>query len=246
MPFAIRHILGTTCWYQKRHFIECYRFDDARRWCYLRYKVDRVWKYTECHHARWVDLCHAWPCPCWLYKDLSVTSEGNGDLAQTPSGDIATDVSGVLGLADQGAVKIGPFSDDVGMAHPPINPYVRELALRVKRGELNTFTVLHKEVFRDTRNVQREWYIIAAPAPEQLVYLPVDLSFVGGTEKFSRGSFTISNRLVHRVPMGSVGTNSSLQTPEGVSLRSRTVGEVRPSRREFFIDEPASETVAEE
>lgn len=240
MPFAIRHILGTTCWYQKRHFIECYRFDDARRWCYLRYKVDGVWKHTECQYARWVDLCRTWPCPCWLYKDLSVTDGGDDDLGQLPSGDIVVDVDTVLGLVEQGAVKLGPFSDDAGMDFAAINPYVKEFALRVKRGELDTFTVVHKEVFRDTRDVQREWHIVAATAPDKLVYLPTDLSFAGGNEKFSRGSFTISNRLIHRVPMGSVGTNMSLQTSENIFLQSRVVGEVRPSRREFFIDEPES------
>jgi hypothetical protein len=239
MPFATRHIIGTSCWYQKRHFIECHRFDDARRWCYLRYKVDGVWKYTECRHARWVDLCRNWPCPCWLYKDLSVSDEGDNDLAQAPTGDVVDDVDNVLGLSVQGVVKIGPFSDDNDMEYPPINPYVREFALRVKSGEVGTFTVLHKEVFRDTRDVQREWHI-AVRTVDKLVYLPTDLSFAEGNEKFSRGSFTISNRLIQRVPMGSVGTNRSLQTLEKISLQSRTVGEVRPSRREFFIDEPES------
>lgn len=235
MPFAPIRIVGTTCWYQKRYFIECHRFDEIRRWCYLRYKLDNVWRYTDLRYEHWVELCKNWPCPCWLYKDLSVNNEGDYDQKATPTGDVVADISAFIEQAVDGAVKVGPFSDSSGPSSYGVNPYVCELSRRVKSGEIDTFTVLYKETFRDTRKTQRDWYIIVSTRIESLLYLPVDVTFSTSNEKFSRGSFTISNRLINRVAMGGVGMDNGVYDQgNNIVLHSLVAGEVRPSRREFF------------
>jgi hypothetical protein len=192
-----------------------------------------------------------------LYKDLSVKNAGDDDNAgddentlvlTEPGNDPRTDVDAILQIIkDQGkAQKMGPFSDD-GSSYPPINEYVKEFALRVKRGQLETFTVMYEEVLQDfsrpnrfrdnTRNILRFWHIIAGTTTDQLVYLPVKLTFADSTEKFSRGDFTISNRLINRVPMGGVGMGTDRGLDGYDIYQTHTVGKVRPSRREFFIDD---------
>jgi len=170
-----------------------------------------------------------------LYKDLSVNNEGDYDQKATPTGDVVADISAFIEQAVDGAVKVGPFSDSSGPSSYGVNPYVCELSRRVKSGEIDTFTVLYKETFRDTRKTQRDWYIIVSTRIESLLYLPVDVTFSTSNEKFSRGSFTISNRLINRVAMGGVGMDNGVYDQgNNIVLHSLVAGEVRPSRREFF------------